>query len=111
MGKLVLLKSQEDFENFRRSKSYDAPLLKIRVRQGVNQNLPRFGFIIPKKVLPKVVDRNLLKRRMKSFLSKNVAKFRSDDVLIFPKAQMLKAKVLVLEKELTELFGKARLWK
>ncbi len=111
MGKLVLFKTEKDFESFRASKSFQTNLLKIRVHWSQNQNIPRFGFIVPKKVLSKVVDRNKLKRRIKSFLSKNLNKFKPVDVLIFPRASLLKITYWDLEKEFKELFLKAHLWK
>lgn len=110
MSRLVLLKSQAEFEAFRASKSFASPLLKIRVRPA-NQNAPRFGFIVPKKVLPKAADRNKLKRRMKSILFSIQAKLRPMDVLLFPSAMLLKKKFSALETAMLEIFSKARLWK
>ncbi len=111
MPKLNLLKTEKDFEAFRQSKSFQSESLRIRVLPRPNQNHPRFGFIVPKKVLPKVVDRNVLKRRIKTFLVKNADQVKSVDVLIFPGKNLLKKKFTELETELNQLFSKARLWK
>jgi ribonuclease P protein component len=105
------LKTKNDFEAFRKSKSYQTPQVRIRVRSQANQNSPRFGFIVPKKVLAKATDRNLIKRRIKFFLTKNLAKIRPVDILIFPNSQLFKKKFSELELELTSLFSKANLWK
>ncbi len=110
MVNLLWLKTEKDFASFRSSKSYQTPFLRIRVAYS-HQNTPRFGFIIPKKVLPKVVDRNKLKRRIKTFLTRNAAKIKTADVLIFPYAGLLKKKYSELEIELSNLFTKANLWK
>ncbi len=111
MGSLVFLKTQQDFESFRASKSFQSAFLRIRVRTAQNQNSPRFGFIIPKKVLPKAADRNLLKRRMKVVLLKACPRLKATDVLFFPKSALLKKKFADLEKEIELIFTQARLWK
>lgn len=111
MGKLELLKSQQDFECFKASKLFQTSLLRIRVHFSHNQNSPRFGFIIPKKVLPKANHRNLLKRRIKNALLKIYPRLEPIDVLFFPKSAMLKQKYSDLVKEIELIFTQARLWK
>jgi ribonuclease P protein component len=111
MGKLQLLKTEQDFQAFRASKSFQTKLLKIRVHYSLNQNVPRFGFIIPKKVVPKVVDRNLLKRRIKSVLQAQGAKFKPADILFFPQKALVKKSFPLLTEEIKQLFTQARLWK
>ena len=107
----VFLKSEQDFNAFRLSKSYQSKLLKIRVHYSLNQNVARFGFIIPKKVVAKVVDRNLLKRRIKAVLLEDSKKVKPVDVLIFPQKALIKQTFAELQAELRELFTKAKLWK
>jgi len=110
MGKLILLKTDKDFSLFRTGKSYQTRLLKIRVAFA-NQNQPRFGFIVPKKVLPKAVDRNLVKRRLKSILSGFDSQLKPLNVLIFPFAGAIKISFGDLKKEVENLFLKAKIWK
>lgn len=105
------LKTQTDFENFKASKSYQASLLKIRVHFSANQNLPRFGFIVPKKVLPKATDRNLIKRRLKNILAKLAPRVKSADILFFPRTQAIARKSGDLRQEVELIFSQARLWK
>jgi len=111
MVKLVLLKSEQDFKNFKASKSFQGKVLKIRVHFSANQNLPRFGFIVPKRVLPSVVDRNKVKRRLKSLLQTHLAKIRPADIIFYPTKNALKLKVVELGQELELIFTNARLWK
>ncbi len=112
MGKLALLKSEQDFEGFRNNKSYQSTNLKIRVRSSSpDQNTPRFGFIIPKKLVPKAVHRNLIKRRIKNALLKSASNLQAVDVLFFPRPQLLQKKFADLEQEIKLIFIKARLWK
>ena len=89
---LTWLKTDQDFAAFKAGKTTATKLLKIRVHYSLNQNSPRFGFIVPKKILPKVVDRNLLKRRIKSILQTSVKNLRPADILIFPSKNLLKLK-------------------
>jgi len=109
--KLTLLKTKKDFEAFRRSKSYQTSFIRIRVIKQANQNNPRFGFIVPKKVFAKATTRNLIKRRIKSFLVKFGSEIKPVDVLIFPAANLIKKKYSELETEINNLFSTANLWK
>ena len=110
-SKLVFLKTDSDFANFKRSKSVSSKNLRLRVHYNTNQNSPRFGFIIPKKVLIKVTDRNKVKRRLKSILQKNISAIRPGDELWFPQKTSLKLKFAELEQEAINLIKAARLWK
>ena len=84
---LSLIKKEGGFKSFRQSRSAFSPLLKIRWVV-TNANEPRFGFIVPKKIMPKVVDRNLSKRRIKGVLLKFRGKIMPADFLIFPKGEL-----------------------
>ena len=111
MGKLVLLKTEQDFQAFRKSKPFQTKLLKIRVHYSQSQNIPRFGFIVPKKLVAKVVDRNLLKRRIKSVLSRQVLRVKPADVVFYPQKALVKISFEKLSEEVNQLFTQARLWK
>lgn len=111
MVKLTFLKTDNDFAAFKISKSFQSPVLKIRVRFRSDQNNPRFGFIVPKKVMPKVVDRNLIKRRIKSVLTRTVKDLRPIDIIFYPQKDLVKKKFGELEREVKQLFSKGKLWK
>lgn len=108
--KLVFLKTEEDFSNFRKSRSLASASLKIRWHVPLNQNHPRFGFIVPKKSVKKVVDRNLIKRRLKSLLTKYSKGIKPVDILFFPKPDTIKLKFADLERELIEVLLKAKIY-
>ena len=108
---LQFLKSDSDFEAFRQSKTFSKPLLKIRVRYRQDQNLPRFGFIVPKKVVPRVVDRNLIKRRIKSILQKSISNLKNADVVFYPQKDLVKKTFVELNTDIEDLFKQAKLWK
>jgi ribonuclease P protein component len=108
---LKFLKTDADFAAFRASKSFQSKFLKIRVRYTPNQNGSRFGFIVPKKIMPKVVDRNKVKRRLKSILMSSAKNLKSADVVLYPQKELLKINFSELKLEVEGLFTKAKLWK
>jgi ribonuclease P protein component len=108
--KLVFLKTDEDFSNFKKSRSLMSANFRIRWLQPLNQNNPRFGFIVPKKVMGKVTDRNLVKRRIKAILGKHLKNLPPIDILFFPKPGSIKLKFQDLESELVEVLKKARIY-
>jgi ribonuclease P protein component len=110
-NQLILFKTDEDYNKARFSKPYFSPLLKIRIAKTVDQNLPRFGFIIPKKVVPKVTDRNRIKRRLKTIALKLSPQLQSFDVLFFPQKTAGQVKFTDLEQQVSRLINQARLWK
>jgi ribonuclease P protein component len=112
-SKPVFLKTEQDFANFKKSRSlvsanfrflWHFPLKKAGQK---DQNFPRFGFIVPKKTVKKVTDRNLIKRRVKTVVAKHFKKMRPVDVLFFPKPGTIKLKFPDLEREVVGLFKKA----
>ncbi|MBX4186945.1 MAG: ribonuclease P protein component [Candidatus Doudnabacteria bacterium] len=111
MGKLQFLKTDDDFAAFRQSKSFQTPAVKIRVRYRSDQNNPRFGFIVPKKVMPKVVDRNLIKRRLKSLLLQLEPRLKPADVVFYPQKELIRKKPAELSAVITQLFSQAKIWK
>jgi ribonuclease P protein component len=110
MPKVVTLKSEKDFAHNRFKKSFSSPSMRVRIGTS-DQNIPRFGFIIPKKVMPKVTDRNKVKRRLKAIVGKNLVKLKIADILIFPQKSSLKLPMAGLEIELISNFKRLSLWK
>lgn len=111
MAKLNLLKHDRDFSKFRGSRSFQGRTLRIRIVSTLNQNFPRFGFIVPKKILSKASDRNTLKRRLKTILARHQKELKGADILFFPAAVALKRTFADLEAETLQLFKNARIWK
>jgi ribonuclease P protein component len=110
MPKLVFLKTEQDFSNFKKSRTLVSPNFRIRWLSVKNQNTPRFGFIIPKKVVKKVTDRNVIKRRVKAILGKHIKNIKPYDILFFPKPGSIKIRFKDLEEELLSLLRKALLY-
>ncbi|MBX4205021.1 MAG: ribonuclease P protein component [Candidatus Doudnabacteria bacterium] len=110
MTKVVTLKNEKDFAHSRFKKSFSSQTLRLRVAQS-HEAAPRFGFIIPKKVMPKVTDRNKVKRRMKVIAGKYLKNLKPADILIFPQKTSLKLTFPSLETELVNDFKRLNLWK
>lgn len=110
-SKLILLKKDSDFSKPRfNKKPYSNNLMRVRVAFESNQNSPRFGFIIPKKVVSKVVERNRIKRRLKAILGKNQASIKPVDILIFPNKAIVYTPFMEVEKQTINLLKSANLW-
>ncbi|MBX4187573.1 MAG: ribonuclease P protein component [Candidatus Doudnabacteria bacterium] len=108
--KLVFLKNDQDFANFKKSRKLVSVNFQFRWHLPKNQNIPRFGFIVPKKTVKTVADRNKIKRRVKSILAKHLEQIRPVDILFFPKLSALKISFQDLEKEVVGLFVKAGIY-
>ena len=108
--KLVLLKNTADFSHERYSRAFSGQYLRIRYARA-SQNFPRFGFIIPKKVIAKATDRNKIKRRLKTIAKNQVAKIKPADVLLFPATKSLKVNYSVLVNDFNKVLSQAKLWK
>ena len=105
----MLLKSEGDFDKGKFKKSVNSVF--FRMRYASNQNSSRFGFIIPKKIMSKVVDRNKVKRRLKSILAENLPHIRNADVIYFPNQKALTSNYQALKTEVEKLLKQAALWK
>lgn len=111
MSRVTLLKTEKDYERFRKSRAYHSATITLRWISNPSQNSTRFGFIVPKKVVPKVTDRNKLKRRFKHLVGNHLERIIKADLLIFPKKPALKKTYLALELEFLNLIKQAGLWK
>lgn len=108
--KPVFLKTEADFSIFKKSRSLASINLKIRWHVPHDQNHPRFGFIVPKKSVKNVTDRNLMKRRLKAIIAKYLSGIHAVDILFFPKPGTIKIKYKDLETETLDLFRKAKIY-
>jgi ribonuclease P protein component len=108
--KLVFLKTEQDFSNFKKSRKLVSPNFTVRWHYPKNQNIARFGFIVPKKTVKNVTDRNSVKRRVKSVMQKHLGFLDPVDILFFPKPGTIKLRFQDLEQELVVLFQKAGIY-
>lgn len=109
--RLETLKTEVEFAQFRRTKAFHSRLFRLRFTSRPNQNIARFGFIVPKKLIPAATARNQIRRRLKRIIQANLPKLKPVDILIAPNKEVVGKKYKDLELELTNLFTQARLWK
>ena len=80
--------------------------------QGTDRSLPtRFAFVVSTKVSKKAVERNLLRRRLREIVRKDLSRLKSGlDILIIAKPQAKDLSFQALEQEAHVLFTKSNLW-
>jgi len=76
------LKRKKDFERiFKKGKSVKQDLFLVKYMEN-GLELPRIGIVISKKVCPRAVERNLIKRRMREIIRKRIEQLGSKDIVI-----------------------------
>jgi ribonuclease P protein component len=108
--KLTFLNQETDFNRKRFKRPFNTSSLRLSISHESGK-IARFGIIIPKKVLPKAVDRNKVKRRIKAILRKHFNHFNQVDILILPQKSSLKVKFGQLESEIMFAIKKLNQWK
>ncbi len=73
-------------ENFRPEKSFVSPFYVLKVAKN-NEAGPRVGIVVSKKVSKKAVTRNKIKRKVRSFLEKNIKRGDNRDLLFLIKKE------------------------
>ncbi len=77
-----------------------------------SENRARFGFIVGSKVSKKANIRNLVKRRIRAVVEKNLAKIITNiDVIFIAKAKIKDLEYVEIEKKVLDLLKKNRLLK
>ena len=75
-----------------------------------NTEISRFGFIVSTKISKKAVDRNLIKRRMRDVIEKNLSNIQEGyDIIFIAKARILGKNYTEIEKRIIKLLEKERL--
>ncbi|MBI2356002.1 MAG: ribonuclease P protein component [Candidatus Doudnabacteria bacterium] len=110
-SQLTTLKTEQEFNQFRHSRTFHSNSFRLRFTSRPNQNNPRFGFIVSKKIFPKVTKRNQVKRRLKRIVQLNLSNTKPADILLTVKNEAGGKRYRDLEQELLNLFKQAYLWK
>jgi ribonuclease P protein component len=99
------LSAKNDFENvYQNGKSVSTPLFKILVLKN-NEEDPRFGIVVSKKVSTKANERNKVKRIIREFVRGNLRNIaKGCDYVIVVKASILHADHATIESELLKAF-------
>lgn len=100
-----------DFKKiYRFGKTFSNSFFVVKVFYNKMEN-SRFGFVISKKVASKTVLRNKVKRRLREIIRTNFSKIKPGfDVIIVNKLPVVGRSYKDIEKQLLELFKKARIY-
>lgn len=105
------LKKEKDFEAvFKSGKGFKEELLRVKISRN-NLNSSRFGFIVSKKYSKKASERNLLKRRMREIVRKNLPNLKKGFDVVFFAMPGLENDFEVLSDMCAKIFKKTGLLK
>lgn len=76
----------------------------VVVQSGSTFNIPRFSILIGKKNIKKSTDRNKIRRRVFSIISRILPNIKPADYLIIPKKNILNAEYKDIEIDLQKTF-------
>jgi ribonuclease P protein component len=94
----------------KKGRRYNANYYGLIVYERGDTNPSRFAFIVSKKISPKAVNRNKIKRFLRSLVSDLVKKVKPGyDVLFLSKKNIVKAEPSELKNKTRDLFDKAQI--
>lgn len=106
MKKIFRLKSEQDFRNlFRGGKKMETRLFRIIAHKN-RLGFPRFAFVASKAVDKRAVRRNLLRRRAREWIRKNLSASLPFDAAIYFKKEAAGATKKEFYEELAKTIAK-----
>lgn len=112
LSKLNRLKKKKDFDiAFKKGKSAFSKILGIkRINNSLEVN--RFGIIVSTKVSKKAIDRNKIKRRLRSLIrEENILLKQGSDIVIITLPEIKNVDYKTMRKTLCLLFRKQGLYR
>ncbi len=106
------LKKEKDFQDFKKIKeSFKGDFLILKKKKN-NFPLKRFGFVVSKKVSPKAVVRNKIKRILREAVREKIEAIKEGyDIVFFAKGKSKEELFSSFKKEIGSLLKKADLLK
>jgi len=98
------------FDKIHKQKSVKSSFFVIKSLVNRFSN-PRFSLIISKKVSPKSVERNLLKKRLSEIIRSIIFTIKNFDIIIMVSPEAKKLSFEELSQEIKKAFKKANLFK
>jgi ribonuclease P protein component len=106
LTKIATLNKKSDFFEFRRLNPIRASKFFIIKSYNNDYDATKFGIIITKKISKKAVDRNLIRRRIKSILHKFDLDQYNLNILLIVKHSILTATFLEIENDIKKSIEK-----
>jgi len=99
------LKKKKDFEKvFKKGKTIKQDLFVFKYIEN-NQDSPRIGIIISKKVCSRASERNLIKRRIREIIKKEIDQLKNLDIIIIALSKISKdIPFTELEQEINKFY-------
>lgn len=110
LAKKYRLLKKKDFENvFEKGKFINDKFLYFKIIQN-NQENSRFGIIVSKKITKKAVNRNKIKKRIRSIIKKNIPFIKKGiDLIIIPKKEINEKSFIQIQESISQLLIKAKI--
>lgn len=106
-----LTKATDYVSIYRRGRQYSTPHLRLFVRSS-NQNISRFGFVVSKKQVAKIVARNRLKRMLRGEVIRLQSRLAPGRDVVIQGRPGIAAQIATpaaIRREFAELLVKARI--
>jgi ribonuclease P protein component len=113
LAKIYHLTSKTDFDIVKKNgKTVSSQNFTLSIFRRETGDAPRFGFVIPNKIIPKAHDRNRIKRVLAEATRFQIATVSPlVDCVFLPKPSILKAYTADVMKEVEAAFKKAKILK
>lgn len=113
LAKVFRLTSPQDFKNVKlHGKVFHSKNFTLSIYKRTEGDAPRFGFIIPNKVVTRAVDRNRIKRVLSEATRYELTSLSPFvDCVFLPKLSMLSAYTADVMKEVAQAFQDAKIVK
>lgn len=103
---------ESDFDRvYKQGERLKSPLFRLIYKNQTNQGATRLGIVVSKKAIPRIVDRNRLKRIVRAELATKIINFsKGFDIIIQANAGMKKPDPQQVRQDLALLLQKSRLF-
>ena len=110
LAKTYRITSDGDFKKiFSSGRNFGGDVLMLKVMK-TSRPVARFAFVVSTKISKRATVRNLIKRRMRAVVQKNISLFIVGvDVVVMAKVKAVGMSYVELEKGMMQMFGKVGL--
>jgi len=111
LSKQNRLKKKKDFENVSESKQQISGRFLILKFTKNGLDTTRAGFVVSKKISKRAIDRNRIKRRMRSVCKTEIVKLKKGiDVVFFAKKNIINTEFIDIHRDIKQLLTRAGIY-